>query len=167
MVEVPPHIGNAEAPAGRPPGRAIRPRFAIIPPCNRPNTARPWVNSPTTCLARRPLPPAARTFRARGHAAAGVGADAQRDRAVPRRPAGAAAAHRGRRRGRGRQEHRRQLPRREPVAEANPQAGFTRHPTAFLPPGPGFQWPSYIGFLGPLHRLTRTSPRTSTKTCIR
>ena len=35
------------------------------------------------------------------------------------------------------------------VAEANPQAGFTRHPTAFLPPGPGFQWPSYIGFLGP------------------
>ncbi len=44
------------------------------------------------------------------------------------------------------------------VAEANPQAGFTRHPTAFLPPGPGFQWPSYIGFMGPLHRLTSDKP---------
>lgn len=44
------------------------------------------------------------------------------------------------------------------VAEANPQAGFTRHPTAFLPPGPGFQWPSYIGFLGPMHRLTTDKP---------
>jgi energy-coupling factor transporter ATP-binding protein EcfA2 len=44
------------------------------------------------------------------------------------------------------------------VAEANPQAGFTRHPTAFLPPGPGFQWPSYIGFLGPMHRLTSDKP---------
>ncbi|MBM3979418.1 MAG: hypothetical protein FJ304_03890 [Planctomycetes bacterium] len=44
------------------------------------------------------------------------------------------------------------------VAEANPQAGFTRHPTAFLPPGPGFAWPSYIGFLGPMHRLTADKP---------
>lgn len=44
------------------------------------------------------------------------------------------------------------------VAEANPQAGFTRHPTAFLPPGPGFQWPSYIGFLGQMHRLTTDKP---------
>ena len=44
------------------------------------------------------------------------------------------------------------------VAEANPQAGYTRHPTAFLPPGPGFQWPSYIGFMGPLHRLTADRP---------
>jgi hypothetical protein len=44
------------------------------------------------------------------------------------------------------------------VAEANPQAGFTRHPTAFLPPGPGFQWPSYIGFMGPMHRLTADKP---------
>ncbi len=48
-----------------------------------------------------------------------------------------------------------------PVAEANPQAGFTRHPTAFLPPGPGFQWPSYIGFLGSLHRLTSDKPASS------
>ncbi len=44
------------------------------------------------------------------------------------------------------------------VAEANPQAGFTRHPTAFLPPGPAFPWPSYIGFLGPMHRLTADTP---------
>lgn len=44
------------------------------------------------------------------------------------------------------------------VAEANPQAGFTRHPTAFLPPGPGFQWPSYIGFLGQMNRLTSDKP---------
>ena len=44
------------------------------------------------------------------------------------------------------------------VAEANPQAGFTRHPTAFLPPGPAFPWPSYIGFMGPLHRLTADRP---------
>ncbi|MBN9120400.1 MAG: 50S ribosome-binding GTPase [Planctomycetes bacterium] len=44
------------------------------------------------------------------------------------------------------------------VAEANPQAGFTRHPTAFLPPGPAFQWPSYIGFMGPMHRLTQDKP---------
>jgi hypothetical protein len=47
------------------------------------------------------------------------------------------------------------------VAEANPQAGFTRHPTAFLPPGPGFQWPSYIGFLGPLHRLVENKPASA------
>jgi GTP-binding protein EngB required for normal cell division len=45
-----------------------------------------------------------------------------------------------------------------PVAEANPQAGFTRHPTAFLPPGPAFQWPSYIGFMGQMHRLTQDRP---------
>ncbi len=44
------------------------------------------------------------------------------------------------------------------VAEANPQAGFTRHPTAFLPPGPGFTWPTYIGFLGQMHRLTTDKP---------
>ena len=44
------------------------------------------------------------------------------------------------------------------VAEANPQAGFTRHPTAFLPSGPAFQWPSYIGFLGPLQRISQEKP---------
>src|SRR5262249_49076645 len=36
------------------------------------------------------------------------------------------------------------------VAEANPQAGYTRHPSAYLPAGPAFTWPSYIGFMGPL-----------------
>ena len=40
------------------------------------------------------------------------------------------------------------------VAEANPQAGYTRHPTAFLPAGSAFTWPSYIGFMGPLQRLS-------------
>jgi hypothetical protein len=39
------------------------------------------------------------------------------------------------------------------VAEANPQAGYTRHPTAFLPAGSDFPWPSYLGFLGPLVRI--------------
>jgi len=40
------------------------------------------------------------------------------------------------------------------VAEANPQAGYTRHPTAFLPAGPAVAWPTYIGFMGPLHRVS-------------
>ncbi|MCS6866978.1 MAG: GTPase domain-containing protein [Gemmataceae bacterium] len=44
------------------------------------------------------------------------------------------------------------------VAEANPQAGYTRHPTAFLPPGPSFPWPSFLGFLGPLQRLSDDQP---------
>jgi 50S ribosome-binding GTPase len=44
------------------------------------------------------------------------------------------------------------------VAEANPQAGYTRHPTAFLPGGPAFEWPTYIGFMGPLHRLSGDKP---------
>ncbi len=47
------------------------------------------------------------------------------------------------------------------VAESNPQAGFTRHPTAFLPPGPGFAWPTYIGFLGSLHRLVEGKPAST------
>ncbi len=44
------------------------------------------------------------------------------------------------------------------VAEANPQAGFTRHPTAFLPGGPAIPWPSYIGFMGTLQRLSAEKP---------
>jgi hypothetical protein len=44
------------------------------------------------------------------------------------------------------------------VAEANPQAGYTRHPTAYLPAGPAFPWPSYIGFMGPLNRITQEKP---------
>ena len=44
------------------------------------------------------------------------------------------------------------------VAEANPQAGYTRHPTACLPAALGVQWPTYLGFLGPLTRLTENKP---------
>ncbi len=44
------------------------------------------------------------------------------------------------------------------VAEANPQAGYTRHPTAYLPAALGVQWPSYLGFLGPLQRLSQPQP---------
>lgn len=44
------------------------------------------------------------------------------------------------------------------VAEANPQAGYTRHPTAFLPAGPAVAWPTYIGFMGPLHRVSGDKP---------
>src|SRR5688572_26629465 len=45
------------------------------------------------------------------------------------------------------------------AAEANPQAGFTRHPVAYThaagrPGEAGYPagWPSQLGFLGPLHR---------------
>src|SRR5437763_1939577 len=44
------------------------------------------------------------------------------------------------------------------TAEANPQAGFTRHPVAYTrAAGPG-HWPGHAGFLGPLHRLDIPSP---------
>jgi 50S ribosome-binding GTPase len=39
------------------------------------------------------------------------------------------------------------------VAEANPQAGFTRHPTAYLPAGAPSGWTGHLGFLGPLRLL--------------
>jgi hypothetical protein len=42
------------------------------------------------------------------------------------------------------------------VADANPQAGFTRHPTAFVPAEQNAPWPSTLGFLGPLQRLNET-----------
>lgn len=44
------------------------------------------------------------------------------------------------------------------VAEANPQAGYTRHPTAYLPADASIPWPTYLGFLGPLRRLTQEQP---------
>jgi hypothetical protein len=44
------------------------------------------------------------------------------------------------------------------VADANPQAGFTRHPTAFLPANLAGSWPSHDGFLGPLQRLSDDKP---------
>ena len=42
------------------------------------------------------------------------------------------------------------------VAEANPQAGYTRHPTAYAPPAAS--WPGTLGFLGPLRRLAGEYP---------
>jgi GTP-binding protein EngB required for normal cell division len=44
------------------------------------------------------------------------------------------------------------------AAEANPQAGFTRHPVAYTHAGGPGAWPSQAGFLGPLHRLDATAP---------
>src|SRR5262245_62938641 len=38
------------------------------------------------------------------------------------------------------------------AAEANPQAGFTRHPVAYVKGNQTLQWPSTVGFLGPLRR---------------
>jgi hypothetical protein len=43
------------------------------------------------------------------------------------------------------------------LAEANPQAGFTRHPIAYAGAN-GVSWPAHLGFLGPLQRLSRASP---------
>src|SRR5438270_4614070 len=44
------------------------------------------------------------------------------------------------------------------VAEANPQAGFTRHPIVFTHPGGTSGWPSHAGFLGPLRLLEAAGP---------
>ncbi|WP_020472068.1 GTPase [Zavarzinella formosa] len=44
------------------------------------------------------------------------------------------------------------------VAEANPQAGYTRHPTAYLIGQSGSHWTGHLGFLGPLRRLDRPAP---------
>jgi hypothetical protein len=44
------------------------------------------------------------------------------------------------------------------AAETNPQAGFTRHPIAYASANGSFTWPAYVGFLGPLQRLTQDSP---------
>lgn len=44
------------------------------------------------------------------------------------------------------------------VAEANPQAGYTRHPTAFRPATLSSEWPTFLGFLGPLIRLGEDKP---------
>jgi len=40
------------------------------------------------------------------------------------------------------------------LAESNPQAGFTRHPIAYTSVNGQANWGSYVGFLGPLQRLT-------------
>src|SRR5437868_14328030 len=39
------------------------------------------------------------------------------------------------------------------AAEANPQAGFTRHPVAYTDADSANRWPGQLGFLGPLERL--------------
>src|SRR5438067_13253468 len=41
------------------------------------------------------------------------------------------------------------------LAEANPQAGFTRHPVAYAPAASNIPWPSSLGFLGNLQRLSK------------
>jgi GTP-binding protein EngB required for normal cell division len=45
-----------------------------------------------------------------------------------------------------------------PAAEANPQAGFTRHPIAYTSSNGALTWSGYIGFLGPLRKLTEAVP---------
>lgn len=44
------------------------------------------------------------------------------------------------------------------AAEANPQAGFTRHPIAYLPEGAATSWTDHAGFLGPLKRQGEPIP---------
>jgi GTP-binding protein EngB required for normal cell division len=44
------------------------------------------------------------------------------------------------------------------AAEANPQAGFTRHPIAYTSSNGPVNWAAHLGFLGPLTRLTQASP---------
>ena len=44
------------------------------------------------------------------------------------------------------------------AAEANPQAGFTRHPVAYTHAAGSAGWPSQLGFLGPLRRLDEPAP---------
>jgi GTP-binding protein EngB required for normal cell division len=44
------------------------------------------------------------------------------------------------------------------AAEANPQAGFTRHPVAYVLATANVTWPSQMGFLGPLRKLAEPAP---------
>lgn len=44
------------------------------------------------------------------------------------------------------------------LAESNPQAGFTRHPVAYVPAEADISWPSNLGYLGPLQRLNKAEP---------
>jgi len=44
------------------------------------------------------------------------------------------------------------------AAEANPQAGFTRHPIAYTSTNGPLNWTGYVGFLGPLQPLTQPGP---------
>jgi hypothetical protein len=44
------------------------------------------------------------------------------------------------------------------AAEANPQAGFTRHPIAYTNANGPLNWAGHLGFLGPLQPLSQPSP---------
>jgi hypothetical protein len=44
------------------------------------------------------------------------------------------------------------------AAEANPQAGFTRHPIVYTSVNGVLSWPAHLGFLGPLRRLAQPAP---------
>lgn len=44
------------------------------------------------------------------------------------------------------------------LAESNPQAGFTRHPIAYVSSNGNVTWPAYAGFLDRLQRLTQPAP---------
>jgi hypothetical protein len=44
------------------------------------------------------------------------------------------------------------------AAEANPQAGFTRHPIAYTSLNGPLNWSGHLGFLGPLQRLSEPGP---------
>jgi hypothetical protein len=44
------------------------------------------------------------------------------------------------------------------AAEANPQAGFTRHPIAYTSANGPLSWAGHVGFLGPLQRMTQPGP---------
>jgi len=44
------------------------------------------------------------------------------------------------------------------VADANPQAGFTRHPTAYVSATVSTGWSGHLGFLGPLRKLDHPEP---------
>src|SRR3954454_18309823 len=46
----------------------------------------------------------------------------------------------------------------EPVAEANPQAGYTPHPTAYLPANASSGWSGHLGFPGSLRKLDQPAP---------
>lgn len=44
------------------------------------------------------------------------------------------------------------------VADANPQAGYTRHPTAYISGATAATWVGHLGFLGPLRKLDDAQP---------
>lgn len=51
------------------------------------------------------------------------------------------------------------------AAEANPQAGFTRHPIAYTSANGVITWPAHVGFLGPLQRLTQAAASSLDQDC--